>query len=93
MVISVADEEQLVSQIRLKDLPKNWRSIAAYPVLQQIGSDWYTRNESLLLKVPSAVIIQECNYLINTKHPDFNGKVSLVRTEDYFWDDRLLDDK
>lgn len=93
MVISVADDDQMVSQIRLKDLPTNWRTIAAYPVLQQIGSDWYTKNETLLLKVPSAVIIQEYNYLINTKHPDFAAKVSLVRTEDYFWDDRLLDDK
>ena len=93
MVISVADNDRIVRQIGLKDLPTDWRTIAAYPILQQIGSDWYTKNETLLLKVPSAVIIQEYNYLINTKHPDFAGKVSLVRTEDYFWDDRLLDDK
>jgi hypothetical protein len=33
MVISVADEDQLIKQIRQTYLPTNWRSIAAYPVL------------------------------------------------------------
>lgn len=89
MVISVADEDNLVKQVQIRDLPTNWRAMAAYSALQAIGSDWYTKQESLLLKVPSAVIIQEHNYLINSTHPDFVSKVSLVRTEDYFWDDRL----
>ena len=90
MIISVADEDHFVRQVHIGDLPADWRTISAYSTLQQIGSDWYTRQESLLLKVPSAVIIQECNYLINTTHPEFNKKVTLVRTEDYFWDARLL---
>ena len=90
MVISVADEDHLVRQVHIGELPTDWRTISAYSILQQIGSDWYTRQESLLLKVPSAVIIQEYNYLINTTHPEFSKKVTLVRTEDYFWDARLL---
>jgi RES domain-containing protein len=90
MVISVADEDHLISQVHLRDLPSKWREIAAYPTLQQIGSDWYTRQESLLLKIPSAVIKQEYNYMINATHPDFSTKLGLVRTEDYFWDDRLF---
>jgi len=90
MVISVADEDILVRQVHISDLPDDWRTISAYSTLQQIGSDWYTQQESLLLKVPSAVIIQEYNYLINTTHPEFIKKVTLIRTEDYFWDARLL---
>jgi RES domain-containing protein len=90
MVISVADEDQLVQQIHLSDLPQDWRTMAAYPVLQQIGAAWYAKEGSLLLKIPSAIITQEYNYLINTTHPDFDKKVKLVRTEDYFWDGRLL---
>jgi len=90
MVISVADEDDLVQQVHLRDLPHDWRKLAAYPVLQQLGSDWYTNQQSLLLKVPSAIITQEYNYLISVTHPDFEKKVQLVRTEDYFWDGRLL---
>lgn len=90
MVISVADEDKLVRQVHLDELPDDWRAPAAYPELQNLGSNWYQKKETLLLKVPSAVIIREYNYLINTGHPDFVGKLSVVRNEDYFWDERLL---
>lgn len=90
MVISIADDDYLIKQIQRSDLPPNWRSLAGYSGLQQMGSAWYNRQESLVLKVPSAIIVYEYNYIINTEHPDFSGKVQLVRTEDYFWDSRLL---
>ncbi|UHG94451.1 RES family NAD+ phosphorylase [Spirosoma oryzicola] len=90
MVISIADEDYLIKQIQQKDLPANWRSLAGYTALQTIGSTWYNSQESLVLKVPSAVIVYEYNYVINTEHPDFNRNVQIVRTEDYFWDSRLL---
>jgi RES domain-containing protein len=90
MVLSITDEDHLVKQIHIADLPGDWRKMAAYGTLQTIGSEWYTKQESLLLKVPSAIIIQEYNYVINTTHPEFAKKVTLVRTEDYFWDYRLF---
>jgi len=90
MVISIDDDDHLVKQIHIRDLPTNWRLFAAYSNLQNIGSDWYTSQESLILKVPSAIIPLEYNYVINTEHPEFTTKVSLVRTEEYFWDSRLL---
>jgi hypothetical protein len=34
--------------------------------------------------------INEYNYVINAEHPEFSRKVHLVRTEEYFWDSRLL---
>lgn len=90
MVISIADDDHLYRQIQINDLPKNWRTFAAYSILQRIGSDWLNSLETLVLKVPSAVIPFEYNYIINTEHPAFAAHVQLVRTEDYFWDSRLL---
>lgn len=90
MIISIADDDYLTKQIQLNDLPAHWRSLAAYSALQTIGSDWYNARTSLILKVPSAVIPLEYNFIINTEHPDFPHNVSLVRSEDYFWDSRLL---
>lgn len=90
MVISIPADEDFYTDVYLKDLPKNWRSIGAYPTLQEIGSNWYKMKKSLILEVPSAIINQERNYIINTKHPDFKKNIKLVRTEDYFWDSRLL---
>ena len=90
MVISIADDDILYKQIRLKDLPENWRNFCRRSILQNIGSEWYSTFESLILKVPSAVIPMEYNYIINTEHPAFLNMVQLVRTEPYFWDERLL---
>lgn len=90
MVISVADNDHLIKQIKIADLPGNWRRLAAYSDLQKIGADWYKNKDSLILKVPSAVIPYENNFVINTEHPDFKSCVSLIRTEDYFWDTRLI---
>lgn len=90
MVVSIADEDYLIKQVQLKSLPRDWRTLAGYPALQKIGSNWYSAQETLILKVPSAVIVHEYNYIINIEHPDFSNNVHLVRAEDYFWDTRLL---
>lgn len=90
IVISIADLDRLIKQVYISKLPNNWRSLSAYPVLQQIGCDWYSNQESLVLKVPSAVIPNEFNYIINTEHSDFKTNVRLVRKENYYWDNRLF---
>ncbi|TXD82892.1 RES domain-containing protein [Subsaximicrobium wynnwilliamsii] len=91
MILSIADEEDLFEQVPVKNLPNTWRSFESYYKLQLIGSAWYTEQRSLILKVPSAVIPQEYNYIVNSKHPLFTEKVSLIRNEDYFFDDRLFE--
>jgi RES domain-containing protein len=90
VVISIADDDFLFKQIHINELVENWRTLAAYSTLQEIGSKWYTTQRTLILKVPSAVIPYEYNYIINTEHPDFTKYVHIVRVEDYFWDKRLF---
>lgn len=90
LVISIDCLPDEVFEVTSKDLPKNWRTIEAYPKLQEIGSKWYQSYQHLVMKVPSAVIPKEYNYLIHTKHPDFSKKVKIYEIEDYQWDKRLL---
>ena len=90
LVISIDLTEAEHQKIQLDQLPNNWRNLQAYSQLQLIGSNWYKAQNSLLLEVPSAVIPQESNYIINTEHPDFSKKIRIHRIEDYFWDNRLL---
>lgn len=90
LVILIPDSDHLIKQVSTKVLPGNWRTLSAYPALQKIGNDWYESMETLVLKVPSAVIPNEFNFIINMEHPDFKNHIRLIRTEDYFWDDRLL---
>jgi RES domain-containing protein len=89
LIISISDES-LIKEIDIRDLPENWKSIEAYVELQEIGSKWYLSNESLVLKVPSAIIPQEYNYIINTKHPLFATHIILKEVDDFVWDNRLI---
>lgn len=85
--IEIADEE--IISLNLKKLPKIWRKIEAYPDLQEIGSSWYHSQKSIVLKVPSAIVPQEFNFIINFKHPDFD-KIKLLESIDLNWDSRIL---
>ena len=36
----------------------------------ELGSKWYTANQSLVLELPSAIVPEEPILLINAAHPD-----------------------
>lgn len=76
-------------EISISGLPANWRDYPAPPELAEIGTRWALSNDTLLLRVPSAVVEHECNTLINPSHPDMKH-VSISQTERYRFDVRLL---
>jgi len=58
-------------EITISDLPSNWRQHPPTPRLADLGSDWaQSPGRSLILEVPSAVVVGENNVLINPIHPD-----------------------
>ncbi len=87
IVIHVPDELP-VQQINLKDLPKEWNHSSVCPQCQQIGAAWYEAATTPLLKVPSAVIPYEWNYVIHAHHPDFQ-KITIISQEPFYFDPRL----
>lgn len=76
-------------EISQSDLPDDWRNYPAPLILADIGTDWAMKNHSLLLRVPSAVIPYELNYLINPSHPDMKH-VSIFQVDKYTFDSRLI---
>jgi RES domain-containing protein len=73
----------------LKKLPKNWHSIPHNDATQQLGDQFIKTNKFLALKVPSATVQGEYNFLINPKHPDFN-QVKVKKVEKFGFDERLF---
>jgi RES domain-containing protein len=87
MVIQVPDESQF-QIVESTDLPKTWRDFRNYTECQKIGNQWFDAEEKLCLKVPSAVVPENWNVVINTFHQDFK-KVKLIEVLDFNPDDRL----
>jgi RES domain-containing protein len=56
--------------IRVARLPKNWRDYPAPIKLMDMGTHWVMSKESLLMRIPSAVVEEEFNILINPSHPE-----------------------
>jgi len=78
-----------IQQIDAVDLPPAWESHPPPESLRKTGSDWARSNKSLLLRVPSAVIEEEFNVLINPMHPDIK-LVKIFSPERFAFDGRLL---
>lgn len=51
-------------------LPANWRQDPAPTSAKAFGDRWARERRSLALRVPSAVVPAESNYLLNPSHPD-----------------------
>jgi RES domain-containing protein len=81
-------DQLLIEEVPAAMLPTDWQQVTSYPQCQEIGSAWYQLRRSVVLKVPSAIITSESNYLLNTSHPDFE-QVKLLSTADFIFDPRI----
>jgi len=70
-------------------LPKDWKDVSPPQILTKIGDDFLKRQEHFMLKVPSAIVPEEYNYLLNPLHPDMK-KVKVIKTEPFDFDSRLV---
>ena len=66
-------EEASMEQYSLKQLPDNWREGSYTEETLQLGTNWLKNRSTLALKVPSAVLMQETNILINPSHQNFQS--------------------
>ena len=87
MTIEIPDHIT-VEAIRLNDLPLNWADYNEMSFTQHVGEAWINGNESAVLQVPSSIIDEEFNYLINPEHKDFS-QIKLIKTQPFIFDRRL----
>jgi RES domain-containing protein len=64
-----------IEELKLSDLPSHWQDESAYSDLQRIGEDWLRSKRTPVLKVPSAILPVEYNYILNPDHPDLKFSV------------------
>ncbi len=79
----------VVESVGVEALPRGWRRHPAPVALQRRGLVWIEAARSAVLRVPSAVIPEEPNYLINPVHPDA-GRIAVSEVRDFALDPRLV---
>jgi RES domain-containing protein len=88
-VITIEIPETIeVNALTINELPLNWDIYPSPTNLAMLGNDWIQSNSSLLLKVPSVIIKNEFNFLINPLHKDFN-QLNIIAEADFDLDKRI----
>ncbi|HEX6987122.1 MAG TPA: RES domain-containing protein [Planctomycetaceae bacterium] len=88
VVIPVRFDERLVESLATR-LPAMWRRPRGLASTRRYGDEWAAEARSAVLRVPSAVIPQEANFLLNPRHPDFSA-IEIGTPERFDFDARLL---
>jgi RES domain-containing protein len=70
------------------DLPPDWDAPMAPTSTKDIGTKWTLSGVSVVLSVPSVVVHQERNFILNPKHPDFS-KITFSAPRPFVFDPRL----
>jgi RES domain-containing protein len=88
VLFPVSFDKSLVESVALSRLPRNWRDTPPPTSTQQMGDHWLTQAKSPVLRVPSAVVPAEYNYVLNPSHPDFR-KITIGPRTPLKFDPRL----
>ena len=81
-------DEKEIAEISYKKIKKDWQHEIEYT--QWMGDQFIRNKKNLFLKVPSAIVPQESNFLLNPAHNEFK-KVKLVASELLELDKRLTE--
>ena len=81
-------EDVAIEVVEPGDLPRNWRA-PGHPACRAIGDTWLAEERTAVLRVPSAVVPEEWNVIINPRHRVANA-IQIVRRRPFAFDSRLL---
>jgi RES domain-containing protein len=89
VAVRITFDAALAETLELGDLPPGWRSTPPAAVTQSIGDAWVGEGRSAVLRLPSVVVPEECNYVLNPAHPDF-GRIQIDEPVAVTLDPRLM---
>ncbi|WP_299059718.1 RES family NAD+ phosphorylase [uncultured Polaribacter sp.] len=78
-----------IQKLKVKKLSKNWSNNPSVSETKKIGDNFINAMESCILKVPSAVVQGDFNYLINPYHKDFK-KIKIIEITHFPFDKRMI---
>lgn len=78
-----------IDQPDMKTLPDDWASPFPSPKCQAWGTAWCNNQSALAIVLPSVIVPEEVNVIVNTAHSDM-AKVTLSSIRRFHFDLRLL---
>jgi RES domain-containing protein len=85
-LLKVVGPEVDLALIEEASLPQSWQS--RFDITRGLGADWLQRRETILLKLPSAIVPHTWNFLFNPLHPDAD-RFAIAEASRYPFDNRI----
>lgn len=70
-VYAVAFDESQLEELPISSLPAGWNSEPPTAASQSLGDAWVLATSSAVLSLPSVIVPEERNYILNPNHPRF----------------------
>lgn len=86
--IEIPDDVK-IEQVDVSKLKEGWNFFPHQPMTKELGDAFFHANRACVLKVPSAVVKGDFNYILNPNHPDMD-KIEVVDVTDFPFDNRIL---
>lgn len=87
-VTTIEIAEDTILNISQSDLPGNWMQVPSPSSTKDFGSNILKAATAPIIKIPSIVVPQEFNYLLNPLHPD-SKNFKILSVEDFIYDVRI----
>lgn len=73
----------------MSELPSGWDELPTSTTAQTLGREWLERAKDLAMRVPSAILPEESNVIVNPHHPEFEHvRMTVVRP--FSFDQRMF---
>ncbi|GAO01314.1 RES family NAD+ phosphorylase [Anaeromyxobacter sp. PSR-1] len=79
----------LVEVVRDEQLPRSWDGAAIARATRELGDTWARERRSVALSVPSVIVRQERNVVLNPLYPEF-AQLQVARPVRFRFDERLV---
>jgi len=89
VLFEVEIDDSYIVSVNKRKIPRNWKMDPVPGRVQAIGDAWVAAGSSAVLRVPSALIPGESNFLLNPRHADFQ-KLTIHKPVSFQFDPRFV---
>jgi RES domain-containing protein len=89
VAVDLPDDPDLVFQPAITDLPPYWADRTNFADAQEFGRNWLLGAKQLILLVPSVILPEARNAVVNPLHPRY-AELQLTVIRDFSFDERLF---
>jgi RES domain-containing protein len=88
VAVDIPDDSRIFSP-SMNELAPGWDALPTSATAQNLGRAWLELGEALAMRVPSAVLPEESNVILNPRHPEFRH-VALTVVRPFSFDQRMF---